>query len=228
MKLNKDQIEMLYRFTRQHYVEFYDLQTELVDHMANDIEEIWKEKPVLTFEQARDLSFKKFGVFGFMDIVDSKKKQLSKKYLRILWSFMKQWFQLPKVILTATLIILVYEIVLLPIAEYVVWSAFILTVFYLLVTLRKLKKELKKKQHKWMLEEMLLIQGNVLAFILATYPIHLINIDFATREGEMALVMSILIVFIGLMIYISVEILPKKSQELLKEHYPEYKSMEKL
>lgn len=72
MKLTKAQIEKLYLFTRQHYVEHYDVQTELVDHLANDIESILKEKPYLSFEKARDVSFKKFGVFGFMEIVDVK------------------------------------------------------------------------------------------------------------------------------------------------------------
>ncbi|WP_262494794.1 hypothetical protein [Balneicella halophila] len=32
------QLERLYEFTRQHYVEHYDLQSELVDHLANAIE----------------------------------------------------------------------------------------------------------------------------------------------------------------------------------------------
>ena len=45
MKLTTEQIDQLYRFTRQHYVEWYDLQTELVDHLANAIEEQWQENP---------------------------------------------------------------------------------------------------------------------------------------------------------------------------------------
>ena len=31
MKLSQEEIDYLYEFTRQHYVEYYDLQTELVD-----------------------------------------------------------------------------------------------------------------------------------------------------------------------------------------------------
>ena len=75
MKLTETNIEDLYKFTRQHYVYFYDVQTELVDHLANDIENIWIEKPNLSFEQARDTSFKKFGIFGFMDVIESRQKQ---------------------------------------------------------------------------------------------------------------------------------------------------------
>lgn len=38
MKLSAQQIDQLYAFTRQHFVEWYDLQSELVDHLANAIE----------------------------------------------------------------------------------------------------------------------------------------------------------------------------------------------
>lgn len=38
MKLTKTQIQNLYTFTKNHFVEYYDLQTELVDHLVNDIE----------------------------------------------------------------------------------------------------------------------------------------------------------------------------------------------
>lgn len=40
MQLTKEQIQSLFTFTKQHFVEWYDLQCELVDHLANDIEYI--------------------------------------------------------------------------------------------------------------------------------------------------------------------------------------------
>ena len=39
MKLNQGLILELYAFTRKHFVEHFDLQTELVDHLANGIEQ---------------------------------------------------------------------------------------------------------------------------------------------------------------------------------------------
>ena len=39
MQLTPAQIQKLYAFTIKHYVVHYDLQTELVDHLANGIEE---------------------------------------------------------------------------------------------------------------------------------------------------------------------------------------------
>ena len=67
--LSEAQIQSLYRFTRAHFVYHYDLQTELVDHMAEAIEELQEKQPELTFDDATKIVFKSFGVFGFQDIV---------------------------------------------------------------------------------------------------------------------------------------------------------------
>ena len=104
MKLTEIQIESLYKFTRQHYVEYYDVQVELVDHLANDIEKIWEENPKISFEEARDKSFKKFGVFGFMNVVESKEAQMTKKYFKLVLKFAKEWLSLPKIVLTILLL----------------------------------------------------------------------------------------------------------------------------
>ena len=70
MKLSKEQIDRLYQFTSQHYVEYYDLKTELVDHLANAIEEQRAANPNISFDEALQKKFKKFGVFGFSDVVE--------------------------------------------------------------------------------------------------------------------------------------------------------------
>ena len=108
MKLTQEQIERLYQFTRQHYVEYYDLQTELVDHLANAIEAEWQENPKLTFEVILQKEFKKFGVFGFMDVVEKRQAALNRKYNGIFWNHFKAFFTIPKVILTTTLVGITY------------------------------------------------------------------------------------------------------------------------
>ena len=108
MKLTPNQIQQLYTFTRQHYVEHYDVQTELVDHLANDIEQIWDEHPKLSFSKARDISFKKFGVFGFMEVVDARSSALNKKYWKLVLVIFKSYFKLPQVISTFLVFITIY------------------------------------------------------------------------------------------------------------------------
>ena len=106
MKLTPNQIDQLYTFTRQHSVEFYDLQTELVDHLANAIEEEWQVNPKLSFDDALNIEFKKFGVFGFMDVVEKRHKALSKKYFKLIWSHFITFFKLPKIIVVVALLLI--------------------------------------------------------------------------------------------------------------------------
>ena len=94
MKLTPQQIERLYQFTRQHYVEWYDLQTELVDHLANSIEAQWQENPKISFEDALQVEFKKFGIFGFMDVVEKRQAALGKKYNLLIWKHFKSFFNI--------------------------------------------------------------------------------------------------------------------------------------
>src|SRR6476620_1544858 len=98
MKLTSEQIDRLYQFTIKHYVEYYDLQTELVDHLANAIEEQWQENQKISFEDALQVEFKKFGIFGFTGIVEKRQAALNKKYRGIVWQQMSDFFRLPKII----------------------------------------------------------------------------------------------------------------------------------
>ncbi|WP_291802973.1 hypothetical protein [Lutibacter sp.] len=151
MKLTKEQIQQLYKFTRQHYVEHYDVQTELVDHLANDIEQIWTEQPHLSFEQARTVSFKKFGVFGFMDVVEKKQKLMNKRYWNILWRFVKEWFTLPKIILTTLIFLLFFSIFQFTYATEIIFVSLLILVifdFYYLFKNRAKRKRNKMKKEK--------------------------------------------------------------------------------
>ena len=69
-KVSPEEIEKFYAFTRRHYVEYYDVQTELVDHLANGIETQWEENPDLVFDEAIEKEFRKFGIFGFTEVVE--------------------------------------------------------------------------------------------------------------------------------------------------------------
>ncbi len=94
--VSEEQIERLFQFTREHYVEHYDLQSELVDHLANAIEQRWEETPELPFEDCIKAEFKKFGIFGFMDVVEKRQKALRKKYRKLMWGQVAHTYNLQK------------------------------------------------------------------------------------------------------------------------------------
>ena len=96
-KIDHEQMQKLFTFTRQHFVEYYDLQAELADHLANAIEARWAEQPGLSFDEALHLEFKKFGIFGFSDIVEQRQNALFKKYYRLVWHEFRSTVSLPAI-----------------------------------------------------------------------------------------------------------------------------------
>ncbi len=80
--LDESQIENLFAFVKSHYVEYYDIQLELVDHLANDIEHMLSEDDQLDFESAKTKAFKKFGIYGFSDIVTKKENAVTYEFFK--------------------------------------------------------------------------------------------------------------------------------------------------
>ncbi|SEC35084.1 hypothetical protein SAMN04489761_2749 [Tenacibaculum sp. MAR_2009_124] len=229
MELTNQQIDQLYEFTRKHYVEHYDLRTELVDHLANDIENIRKEDKNLSFKKALDISFKKFGVFGFMNIVEQKQNQLTKKYVNILINFTKQWFQLPKIILTIAGIFIFYKIQEFKNSYNIYFgSLFFLLIIQsimMIVNKQKLKKKHKISGKKWMLEEILQVQGVVnFSFLLLNLSqfFSIGSKNFVHTSEPIRVLLAFFMVAAIILTFIALYLIPKKSEELLKKHYPEY------
>jgi heme exporter protein D len=230
MKLTENHIEQLYIFTREHYVEYYDVQTEIVDHLANDIEQIWVSQPLLSFEQAREKSFKKFGIFGFMDVVNSKESQMTKKYFKLILKFTKEWFQLPKIVLTIVLSFLFYQLQNIPNADMIYNAIFMLVVFgqitLMILNSRKLKKKFKVTQKKWLFENVINIQGLGASAILFIYffDFPFSNTNAFLAMGDFRKVYSaFLITFLVIIGYITLVVIPKKANQLLEETYPKHK-----
>ena len=80
-ELTSQQIEELFAFCRRHYVHYYDVQLELVDHLANAIEEKMVADKNISFEAALDEVHKSFGYKGFAGVVEAKETALFNKSL---------------------------------------------------------------------------------------------------------------------------------------------------
>ena len=109
MKLSAKQIEQLFTFTKKHLVEHYDVQVELVDHLANAIEDQWKENPNILFEDALQTEFKKFGIFGFTGLVEQKQAALKNHYWKIIKKEFISFFSVPKIILSVILFYILFQ-----------------------------------------------------------------------------------------------------------------------
>lgn len=235
MKLTESQIDNLYKFTRQHYVYHYDVQTELVDHMANDIEQIWLEYPKITFEEARDKSFKKFGIFGFMDVIEAKQKQMNKRYWKLLLRFAKEWFTLPKVITTLLIFLAVFFLMQIPFAEIAIVSVLLILVVFETIAVYKIRKEHKAKEKTeekiFLLEAMIGTTKNSFTgftFIHLFNFINLTKFDFSGLNVYWLVLIALTVTVLVIFFYVANYVLPQKAEELLLETYPEYKMVKNL
>jgi len=231
MKTSENQIKELYKFTKDHFVDYYDVQTELVDHLANDIEQIWLVQPQLSFQEARMNSFKRFGIFGFMTVVEQKQKAMTKRYWNILFRFAKAWFSLPKIIITGMIFMVFLTVFQSTIAAEVMLLTLVgllLLDFYFLFKNRHIRKRKKQKEKLYLLESMIGDTRNGLSAMIIINIFNLINlsgIDFVELAMYWQIVIAFLSTLICIVFYITAVVMPSKAKELLAETYPEYKML---
>lgn len=230
MTLNAEQIERLYAFTREHFVEWYDLQSEFVDHLANAIEQQWEQQPELEFETALQAEFKKFGVFGFMEIVEQRQAALTRKYHGILWKHFRTFFGIPNILLTIAMVYALFLILKqLPYAEE--WYMFISAVLLLsmlLLIVRKIVIQNKTKrttEKRWLFNDIIHSYGNLSVVML--FPIQVLirlssgESKFLSDDGTL-LIASILLVIYALAAFVILRVIPAKAASYLAETYPDY------
>lgn len=106
--LNEQEIEQLTQFCRQHYVRYYDVQIELVDHLANAIETELESRPQLSFTDALQEVYKGFGPTGFRKMIASKEQALAQEHKHYHRQAFLSYFSLPKIVLTICALALVF------------------------------------------------------------------------------------------------------------------------
>ncbi|MDG2433101.1 hypothetical protein [Flavobacterium sp.] len=231
MKLTTEQIDQLFLFTRQHYVEWYDLQSELVDHLANAIETDWEQNPTISFEAALQNEFKKFGVFGFVDVVEKRRGVLKKKYYKIVCEYFKDFFSFPKIISTIAAILGLFIILKLSVnSRYIFIGIYLLlfvAMFYELYKNHQNRKKRKKSgQKRWLFEEVIHNYGYLAGAL--SFPFNMMSQvfyqsdDFFIYDYE-AMGLSFFLISFGVFLFIIFKIIPSKAESYLLATYPEYK-----
>jgi hypothetical protein len=110
MQLSEEQIQHLFLFTKKKLVHWYDLQVELVDHLASRIEEEMNADAGLEFETALERVYKEFGIFGFAKIVQEKSAQLQRAAGKMWWQEIRAFFTWPKAILLGLIIASLFQL----------------------------------------------------------------------------------------------------------------------
>lgn len=227
-KLTQEQINCLFEFTQKHYVEYYDLQLELVDHLACGIELQWENDESISFDDALNIEFKKFGIFGFSDIVDQRRQQLQKKYNMIIRQIMFKHlikFEYIGVLILSSILYYIgahfFPKIMFMISMVFFYS---LVIYFMIKQSVAYKNKVKETGKKILLLETIYKNFTSISLVSIIFNVwiqSLIYIDF--NWVYINILFSIIIPILFLFIYVSCYFLPKHSEELLEEMYPEYK-----
>lgn len=231
--LTQNQIQEIYNFVRQHYVVHYDLQTELVDHLANGIEMRREDSPDVSFKEALAIEFRKFGVGGFEEVVRKRQRAMEWRYLKIVMRFYGTYFKPPQILLIAVLIYVLFLVLFaLPLAhryDIILGLFMAIAVTVLFISFKKGKDndlECVKNAKKWMLKDQIYSYGQY-AGVFNLFPV-ILNVQYFRTNipvdaHYVILLFSALIVCLSLLSYVTIFVIPKKAEEILAETYPDYK-----
>lgn len=239
--VTKEETKKIFEFCREQNVLHYDLQVELVDHMASSIEEQWETSPELSFEFALTQAFKKFGKNGFQDIYKTKKKELANKYTKLHLQFFYRFFHWPQVLLTFALTFLLYEVIILTQnfrATYFIYFAIAISAiayFYLYYFPRKIKVEVKDDTKFLMLD---LLKQRYQHFVMFAFlPMNVLNIfvldifpkdEWSSLSFEelkvklLVFAMAFLMVCFGILTYSFSVYSTQKIKHHFTEQFPEF------
>lgn len=222
-KLTTTDINELYAFTQSRGVEYYDLQCELVDHLATDVEEQWAYNQNTDIESAVNAAYSRFDKTGFTTLVEQRKKALGKRYMKLIGKCFIGFFTPPKILFTIALFFAWYYLM-----DYEpVYFGFVFIVMHLAFTLKAVLKRnsykgrIKESGKKWLLEELIYSGATIFGFL--GWGTQVWMQAFRNNPGEsLFYILPVMATLITLHNYIVLYAIPAKAKQYLKETYPEY------
>ncbi len=227
IKLTELEIEKLHVFVKKHYVDFYDVELELVDHLASSIEEKLSNNSEITFEDALEIEFKKFGIMGFSSVVEEKTKHLNRYYRKLVWKAFLEYLKPPKILFLALLVYTFYIVFVAInnkelVVNIIVILLFITPFLLMIFKAKKVKKTKKETNKKWLFDNVIMQLGGIIHFInIGTYTPILFqdNLHWSTTAN---------ILFVGsfsiyvMILVISTQIVNPKLAKQFAKQYSDY------
>lgn len=107
-QLTKEQINLLHKYIATRGVEYFDVQVELVDHLASRIEEELDQNPEKSTDEVFKRTLKTFKKRDLKQVVKEKEKQVGRLYRRYWKEGFKDFFMGSKIFFTMVLIGVLY------------------------------------------------------------------------------------------------------------------------
>ena len=225
--LTNEQIDQLFTFCEKHHVHHYDVQAELVDHLANAVEERMVKDENLSFESALAVVHAAFGVLGFAGIVNARSRSLSSRYRKLKKQLFFSYFTWPKAAMTACL----FLFLMLPLKfftnnqlsifiQVIIWFLFGFEVFVGIKNIRHLKKQ----NRKLLFTETAYFESWITIFII-TLLVGNDYLDFFSNKTSTAVVITYGVnMFIYMLLFLSILAWREMNQQVYltaRKKYPE-------
>lgn len=151
--LTDEQIQELYAYCKRKSINYYDIQVEIVDHMANAIEAKMEANSSLAFKQALEEVHSSFGSFGLREIVDSKTTAMRQKYRKMRKKLFYTYFTFPKIMLAIMILLSVITVDRF-LTEYYLVAVIILVALFAVIQFLRVerdKSKFRRTQHEKLL-----------------------------------------------------------------------------
>lgn len=137
--LNKEQLAHLSRLVTMKGVNYYDVNQEMTDHVASEVEEEI-ERSGLAYMEAVKKVFLRYDRFHFMNIEEEKTKKIQKQSWRQARKSFLMFFTIPKIVITISLFVLFQYLIDHGLIAYLSYSFFfVLTAVFVVVLYLKRK-----------------------------------------------------------------------------------------
>lgn len=110
-QLNEKQTSSLFDFVRSKYVRYVDVQHELVDHLASDIEMEMEADAAISFDEALKKVYAKFPISGFSKYVSESEKAMNRMWMKNILSQFTPYNGIPFLMTLAALILIQYQLI---------------------------------------------------------------------------------------------------------------------
>jgi uncharacterized membrane protein YGL010W len=110
-QLPKEEIQKLFEFVESKNVPYRDVQFEIVDHLATAMEEMKEVHPEWSYKSCLKKIYSKFPITGFALLQLEKEKAVERYWRKKMIPYIKEFFKLPKVILTVAVFLIFQQLV---------------------------------------------------------------------------------------------------------------------
>lgn len=220
----------LFEVCKNNAVEHYDIQLEMVDHLASLIEDQWETESETEFYQALKKAIQKFGCYSFTKIRLRKEKELHRKYNRLLWQYFLEFYRWPKAI--STLVFTLGLFLLFQVVEQTFWivvsysfGLFLATLFYHFFIFPETRIKVVPWKSFLMLDYLKNIRGTILIlFQLPNISFQIFNLT-GTESIDNTWILfgiSFSVVALSIVLYGFFFFIPQKIQQHFMEQYSEF------